>query len=690
MPLRTPVIGAAIGLAAALLALAIGALPFVETIELKTYDWRMRATADPAAASRDIVLVAIDDESIEALEPIVGQWPWPRLVHAALLDFLARARPRIVLYDVFFTERDRSRFTVNGEEWTGAESDAALARSARDLGVFVALADTVPEDDADGHEARLAGLPGPRIAPDPAMDARPGLRLPFAGLLESSAAVAHNFSAGDADGVWRRYVPLVRHDGQVIPSLAIAGAMAALGLPARDVRLEPDGLRLGDRLVPLVTRPVPSFDGREIESRRALTRYIGAWPDGRPTFETFSFYELFYAEQQLLAGETPVVDPARLRGRLVVVGATAAGLHDVFSTPLPGKMPGPEMHATMLDNILARRFLSEAPGWAGIALVLAAGVLLGVVAVHLSPWWAAAAAVTAAAALVGGTTWLFAGGLWAPLVTPLVAAGSATFGGAAYQYFVEGREKRRVKQLFSRYVSKDVYDQLLASPDDARLGGHRRHMTVLFSDIRGFTSVSERGEPEEIVAQLNEYFSRMVPVVFAHRGTIDKFVGDMIMALFGAPLDDPDHADHAVEAALAMTAELAALNRDWAAEGRPALNIGIGISTGDMVAGNLGSESIMSYTVIGDNVNLGARLESLNKEYGTHVIISEATRQALRGRYDLQTLGEVTVKGKSRPVRIHAVVPPAAVRDGLNSGRAGADTSRVAADAPSGSEEQAT
>jgi adenylate cyclase len=688
--LRKAAIGASIGLAAALLALAIGALPFAETIELKTYDWRMRATADPAAASRDIVLIAIDDASIEALEPIVGQWPWPRLVHAALLDFLARARPRIVLYDVFFTERDRSRFMVNGEEWTGAESDAALARSAGDLGVFVALADTVAEDDADGHDARLARLPGPAIPTDPAIEARPGLRLPFAGLLESSAAVAHNFSAGDADGVWRRYVPLVRHDGHVIPSLALAGAMATLGLGAQDVRPEPGGLRLGDRVVPLVTRPVPSFEGRETDARRALIRYLGAWPDGRSTFETFSFYELFYAEQQLLAGEAPVVDPARLRDRIVVVGATAAGLHDVFSTPLPGKMPGPEMHATMLDNMLAGRFLSEAPVWAGGALVLAAGVLLGVAAVYLSPWWAAAAAVTAAAALVGGTTWLFARGLWTPLVMPLVAAGSATFGGAAYQYFVEGREKRRVKQLFSRYVSKDVYDQLIASPDDARLGGQRRHMTVLFSDIRGFTSVSERGEPEEIVAQLNEYFSRMVPVVFAHRGTIDKFVGDMIMALFGAPLDDPDHADHAVEAALAMTSELAALNRQWMAEGRPALNIGIGISTGDMVAGNLGSESIMSYTVIGDVVNLGARLESLNKEFGTNVIISEATRQALKGRYDVRALGEVTVKGKSRPVQIHAVVPPAEVRDGLNPGRASADIPGVAADAPSGSEEQAT
>jgi len=189
---------------------------------------------------------------------------------------------------------------------------------------------------------------------------------------------------------------------------------------------------------------------------------------------------------------------------------------------------------------------------------------------------------------------------------------------------------------------------------------------VLFSDIRGFTAVSEQGEPEAIVAQLNEYFSRMVPIVFAHKGTIDKFVGDMIMALFGAPLEDADHADHAVQTALAMSAGLSELNREWNAAGRPPLDIGIGINTGDMVAGNLGSEDIMSYTVIGDQVNLGARLESLNKEYHTRVIISDATRAALKGRYDIRALGDVVVKGKSMPVKIFSVVPAEAVLEGLN------------------------
>jgi adenylate cyclase len=207
-------------------------------------------------------------------------------------------------------------------------------------------------------------------------------------------------------------------------------------------------------------------------------------------------------------------------------------------------------------------------------------------------------------------------------------------------------------------VSKDVYDELLANPAAALLGGTRRDMSVLFSDIRGFTTLTEHGAPEAIVAQLNQYFTTMVEIVFTHRGTLDKFVGDMVMALFGAPLEDPDHADHAVEAATAMAQALDGLNRTWVSEGRAPLGIGIGVNSGEMIAGNIGSAQIQSYTVIGDAVNLGARLESLNKEYGTSIIIGEATAARLKKRYDLRPLGSVVVKGKSRPVEIFEVRTP--------------------------------
>ena len=324
-------------------------------------------------------------------------------------------------------------------------------------------------------------------------------------------------------------------------------------------------------------------------------------------------------------------------------------------------MPGAAVHATMVDDVLSRRTMRRATWWESAAAPVVAGAALGIAGTMLGPWIAMALALVSAAGVTATHTFFFGRGVWLTLAEPFAAIALATFAGVTYQWVAEGREKQRVKKIFQRYVSRDVCDQLMDNPALASLGGQRRDMSVLFSDIRGFTSVSERGEPEEIVAQLNEYFSRMVPVVFAHRGTVDKFVGDMIMALFGAPLVDPQHAEHAVQTAVAMVEELHRMNAEWAAAGRPTLDIGIGINSGDMVAGNIGSETIMSYTVIGDNVNLGSRLESLNKQFGSRIIISAATRQRLQGRYDIRPLGGVTVKGKTQSVDIFEVAVSAPV-----------------------------
>jgi adenylate cyclase len=368
-----------------------------------------------------------------------------------------------------------------------------------------------------------------------------------------------------------------------------------------------------------------------------LIRYPGPVLSGStPTYQDYSFYDLFYSEQQLLAGVKPDVDPARFKDRIVIIGTTAPGLSDLFTTPFAlGKMPGMQVHASVIDDVLSSRFTRPAPGWVTIAVLVAAALVVALVSMFASLWITLVVTASLLAVLAVGSLTLFERGIWLHLAAPAVGVALASFGGIAYQYLIEGREKRVIKRLFARYVAPDVFHHLMADPSRARLGGDRREMTVLFSDIRGFTTVTERGNAEDIVGQLNEYFTRMVAVLFDHRGTLDKFVGDMVMALFGAPLEDPDHAEHAVAAALAMRRELAALNRDWAAHGRPELDIGIGINTGEMVAGNIGSAAIMSYTVIGDAVNLGSRLESLNKQYGTHIIISESTRQRLKGRYHI-------------------------------------------------------
>src|SRR6185295_16358509 len=416
-----------------------------------------------------------------------------------------------------------------------------------------------------------------------------------------------------------------------------------------------DGSRLviGDRVMPLSWRQVKSSDGAE-RYQWGLVNFRGPalLADLKQrTYPTYSFFDLAAAEQEILNDRKPAIDPALFRDRIVFVGTTASGLFDVFETPFAnGRMPGINIHAAVADDVLSNRSIEQARIAVRVATVMAMALLTAFAAVMLPAWWAAAAAAIAVAIFAWGASRAFAGGYWINLTQPVLASSFALFGGVAYQYFVEGREKRQMKKLFGQYVSRDVFAELVADPSRARLGGHRRQMTVLFSDIRGFTTLTERGEPEAIVAMLNEYFTRMVTIVFRHQGTIDKFVGDMVMALFGAPLDDAAHAEHAVEAALDMVDALHELNARWQAQGREQLGIGIG--TGPMIAGNIGSEAIMSYTVIGDAVNLGSRLESLNKQYGTRIIISQTTRAALDGRYLIRPRGEVVVKGKSEPVAI--------------------------------------
>ena len=593
----------AIGLAAGLGAFAVQLSEvFGNRAEVLAYDERVQWTARPETARRDIAIIEIDEASVRALDPIYGRWPWPRLAHGAVINFLTRAPARVIAFDVIFAEQHVSgEFKVGDQVMTGAESDRLFVDAVRRAGNVVLAADAVIGD----------------------------VTLPFEAARKAAALVGHNVSLREF-GVTRTMTRFVDHGGAALPSLALASALYWQGAPLSSVQREPEEVFL---------------------------RFRGPYSpeNGGTPYPVFQFFDILLSEEQLLNGQPPAVDPQLFRDKLVFVGTSAPGLFDVHSSPFREPIPGVFLQATAADNVLSNDFMHRAPWTTDLLLTIGAGLASALAAMLLPVWGMALTVLALVAAIVMVTTWLVGSGLWVAVVAPVGAAVLAAGGTYAWRYVVEDRAKREVKRLFGRYVSKDVFTHLMSNPKVAQLGGERREMTVLFSDIRGFTTASEKSTPEAVVAQLNEYFGEMVEVLFRHKGTLDKFVGDMVMGLFGAPVPDPLHADHAVQAALEMVAALETLNARWQAEGRARLDIGIGISSGVMIAGNIGSSAIMSYTVIGDTVNLGARLESLNKEYGTRILISEGTQARLTMPVKSRKIGDVTVKGKTQPVGVYEV-----------------------------------
>jgi adenylate cyclase len=661
---RPAAIGLAIGAAASGLAAAVSRSDFATAIEVETYDWRVEATASPPDAASPIVIVEINESSIRGLEPVVGRWPWPRLVHASAIDYLKRSGARVVAYDVLFGEEEGDReSTISGRRVNGRDSDRAFVESVSRAGNVVLLADATFEGLASAGAAAVDStgspvVPGPEYHPGPGFQRRPSIDLPFADLAAVAAGIGHNYLAKDpGSDAARRILPFIEHEGRFVPSLGLAAALAFAGIQPGDVRLSDDVLRLGDRELPVLDDPAGT-GARPGPSRQALVRFTRPTRDAddvRSIFTTYSFYDVVLSEDNAVSGRAPVIPPAAFADRLVFVGTTAAGTFDRYATPFAGGVAGVELHATLADNVLSRRFMRRAPVLVDFAYAVATGLVAGASAALLPVTIAVVITATSLLAVLAWLSWNVGQGLWIGAVMSVASAATAMFGGVAWRYFVEDRERRRVRRLFGRYVSNDVIEQLLADTSLVRLGGQRRDMTVLFSDIRGFTAASERAAPEAVVTQLNEYFGAMVDVLFRHHGTLDKFVGDMVMGLFGAPVPDDRHADHAVAAALDMTGTLDRLNAKWSAEGKPRLNIGVGINTGEMIAGNIGSEAIMSYTVIGDAVNLGSRLESLNKEYGTRILISEATRSRLTIPVETRAIGAVSVKGRAEPVQVFEV-----------------------------------
>lgn len=348
-----------------------------------------------------------------------------------------------------------------------------------------------------------------------------------------------------------------------------------------------------------------------------------------------------------------------LKNRSVIVGATAVGIYDLRSIPIEANYPGPEIHLTVLANLLDQSFLKI---WKGESFWLP--ILMIVFGVFLSWIWSILGPVSSMVLVISGLVLMgiadYVIFLKLKYVTSsllvLMQMGSIYFSITIFKYFTEEKKKREMKSMFSKYVSPAIVDELLQHPERLKLGGRKQRMTAFFSDVRGFTTISEKLPPEDLAKLLNRYLTPMTDIVFLNKGTLDKYMGDAIMAFFGAPIYFNDHARAACQCALDSLKKLTELQKQLAAEGLPEIDIGIGINTGDMNVGNMGSNVVQNYTVMGDSVNLASRLEGINKEYGTRIIISEYTYEEVKDFFVLREVDRVKVKGKTEPVRIYELI----------------------------------
>lgn len=642
-PVPKTVQGLALGLGAGLLAWLLGWAGLLEGWENLTWSWRARALAAPAPATARVKLVAVDQDSLDWASRVNGlSWPWPRQVYAPILGFCARAGARAVALDIIFSEP--SPLVGDDEELGRALAAGAPCVGAVMLGQATGAATAWPA----GWEAKalpLTGLAG--WAAGPGRDlAMPRALMPVEPVARGARALANVMEEPDPDQVVRRVTPLRAFAGRGLLSLGLAGAcLPGECLPAWGEA----GLVLDGRVAPLD------------EAGRAILRYRG----GPGTHQKLSAAAVIRSELLLAEGRPPEIDPALLRDAFVLVGLTAPGLHDLRATPVAPLHPGVEVHATALDNLLAGDFIRPAPAWAlGVSVLLLglAGGLLGGLATRAWQSSLAFLALTPLPALAGLAAYQV--GWWWPVAAPTLAGALALVGAVVLAFASEGRQRRFIKRAFRHYLSPEVIERLLAEPGRLSLGGERRELTIFFADLQGFTAIGERLDPHALAALLNDYLTEMTEEVLAQGGTLDKYEGDAIVAFWNAPLDQADHASRAVRAALACQERLARRRDEYAARAGAPLFMRIGVNSGPVVVGNLGSRTRFDYTVLGDAANLASRLEGANKLFGTAVMVAESTWTAAGGGAAGgpagRELGLLRVKGRAAPVKVFEPLAPGA------------------------------
>lgn len=587
-------LGLPIGLAAGLLAVVLWLAGALERAENLTWDWRVRQAAGASPAAPDIKLILLDQASLDWGQNENGlAWPWPREVYAALVAFCARAGVRTLSFDVLFTE----------PSFWGVWDDQALGEAMAAHGRTVAAA------FVDRH-------------------GRPTWPIPE--IRDAAARLGNVSGMPDSDGIYRR----ARLDFSIGED-TLPGLGAAAYLLHCDMR--------GDSPGQAYATAAGRVDGPVV---------FNYAPPG--SYAVYNAAQIIQSELRIQEGGEPSVDPADLSGAHVLFGFSAPGLMDLRPTPQSRVSPGVLVHATVLDNLLGDRFVKTLPRAPVAAVTIGLALASALIAAGIRKTWQAALlfALGLPLPLLLGLA-LYSATVWWPVMPGSAAILGGLVGGLGANWATEGRQRRFLKQAFRHYLSPHVIERLLEDPDRLRLGGERRELTILFSDLAGFTSLGESLDPEQLTSLLNDYLTLMTDIILEEGGTLDKYEGDAIIAFWNAPLDQPDHAARACRAAVRCQRALAANRARWRRICGRDLFMRVGLNTGEVVVGNLGSQQRFDYSILGDAANLAARLEGVNKVFGTGCLASSTTMDRAGSVVLGRELGQVQVVGRQEPVTVH-------------------------------------
>ncbi|MGE5096804.1 MAG: CHASE2 domain-containing protein [Betaproteobacteria bacterium] len=634
----------------------ISEVRFLQQLELQLYDARVRLFM-PSVADPRVVILDIDEKSLAA----EGRWPWGRDKVAALLrQLFDRYHVKVVGFDISFPEPDTSSGLLTLDRLASQElrDDAAFRQVLERVRPSLDY-DRLLGEEIGKHPVVLGFFLSPRgdragVLPQPVFTGEFGNAVfrsteatGFSGnrpeLQEHAAAAGHLAPDFDVDGVTRRVPMLMRLDGNYYEAMALAVARTYLGNVPAIVRTDVRGtgkdaqgwvtsLQVGKHQIPLD------------DAMRALIPFRGPG-------HTFQYV----SATDVLRGALPA---GALADKIVIIGTSAQGLFDVRVTPVGEDYPGVEVHANMVSGILDQA-LKHRPLYAtalSTVILLLIGLALALILPRLGVLPSTATTASVVAAIVAGNliAWQVYGFVL-NLAAPVLFVLLLYFFNMVYGFFLEARSRRLITGLFGTYVPKELVAEMSKNPGDYSMQGESRVMTVLFSDVRDFTSISEGLTPEALKEMMNTYLTAMTEVIQEKRGTIDKYIGDAIMAFWGAPLADPQHAAHALEAALDMQRRIRGLDPEFAKRGWPQLNIGVGLNCGEMNVGDMGSRFRRAYTVMGDSVNLASRLEGLTKEYGVRILVSEGIVAAAEG-FVYREVDKVVVKGRTEGVAIYEPV----------------------------------